>query len=157
MNGTIAERLSGFGRAYLDTMTVIYFIEEHPKYRGAVRPVFELLDSQRLTGLSSYLTLLEVLVQPVRQGRPDLAQQYRETLLEAPGFTLFPVDRRIAEQGAAIRAQYGFRTPDAIQLATAAEHGAQVFITNDAQLRRFQEVQVLVLDKFVTDHQETKE
>lgn len=100
MNGTIAERLAGCRKAHIDTMTVIYFIEEHPKYRLVVRPVFELLDSQKIAGLSSYLTLLEVLVQPIRQGRPDLARQYRDTLLRASGFTLFPVDQDIAEQGA---------------------------------------------------------
>ena len=148
MNGTIADRLRGMRRVHIDSMTVIYFIERNPVYRPVVRPLFELLDSQQLMGLSSYVTLLEVMVRPIREGRPDLARAYRDTLVESPGFALFPVDRSIAENGAEIRASYGFRTPDSIQLATALKHEAEAFVINDANLRRFDRLEVLVLDDF---------
>jgi predicted nucleic acid-binding protein len=130
-------------------MTFIYFIERHPTYRPILRPVFELLDRQSLFALSSYITLIEVLVQPIRKGRLDLAQQYRNVLVQAGNFTLFPIDQAIAEESAKIRAEHGFPTPDAIQLATALQQEAEVFVTNDNKLKRFNQLDVLVLDDFL--------
>ena len=50
-------------------MVLIYFVEEDPDYAPLVRAIFELLDGGQLLGCSSVLTLLEVLVQPLRAGR----------------------------------------------------------------------------------------
>jgi predicted nucleic acid-binding protein len=41
---------------------------------------------------------------------------------------------------------YNLRTPDAIQLATAQEAGAQYFLTNDRALARIPDMIVLLLD-----------
>jgi len=148
MNGIIADRLRRARRIHFDSMTLIYLIERHPSYGPLVREAFTLVDAGRCAGLSSFVTLLEVLVKPFRDKRDDLAQQYRDLLIGSRGFSLFPLDRRIAEDGAGIRARYGFRTPDAIQLATAVRHGADAFLTNDARLKSFDQLDVLVLDDF---------
>lgn len=148
MNGTITDRLRDAHRVHFDSMTLIYLIERHPSYGPLVREAFALVDSGRCAGLSSFVTLLEVLVKPFQDGRADLAQRYRDVLIGSRGFSLFPLDRWIAEEGAGIRARYGFRTPDAIQLATAKRHGADVFLTNDVRLKRFDQIEVLVLDDF---------
>lgn len=129
-------------------MTLIYLIERHSSYGPPAREAFALVDAGRCVGLSSYVTLLEVLVKPLRDGRADLAQQYRDLLIGSRGFSLFPLDRGIAEDGAGIRARYGFRTPDAIQLATAVRHGADAFLTNDEKLRNFDQLEVVVLGDF---------
>jgi len=44
-----------------------------------------------------------------------------------------------------IRAQYGFRTLDAIHLAAAVEDGCGTFLTNDARLHAFSGVAVEAL------------
>ncbi len=155
MNGAIAERLKGKRRVHVDSMVVIYFIERNPDFRPVVRPLFELLDAGELLGISSYITLLEILVHPIRKGNLGLAQQYRDTLVQSDNFSLFPVDQTIAEEGARIRARYEFRTPDAIQLATAVRQQADVFVTNDKQLKRFDRLEVLLIDDLViTDGQD---
>ncbi|WP_366556963.1 PIN domain-containing protein [Desulfosporosinus sp. BICA1-9] len=41
------------------------------------------------------------------------------------------IDQNIALQAAKLRASYGFKTPDALFLATAIEEKAEAFITND--------------------------
>ena len=156
MSGTIVDHLRGKRRIHIDSMVVIYFIEWHPTYGPLVRTIFELVDRRELVGLSSYITLLEIMVQPLRQGRSDLVKRYRDTLVESRRFSLFPVDQAVAEDGAEIRARYAFRTPDAIQLATAVLQRADVFVTNDTKLRRFDRVEVLVLDDFVEHPVETK-
>lgn len=145
---TIADRLRGMRRVHVDSMAIIYFIERHPVYGPVVRPLFELLAGDRLVGVSSTITLLEVMVHPIRQGRSDLALVYRDTL--ARHFALFPVDRTIAEGGAEIRAHYSFTTADAIQLATAVQHDANGFVTNDRGLERFDKLEILILDDYLT-------
>ena len=142
---TVGER----ERVFLDSMALIYFIENNATYLPQLLPVFERVDRGLITGLSSYITLLEVLVQPIRKQQADIARKYRETLTRGPNFTLFPVEESVAEKSAEIRARYNFRTPDAIQLATAELRGAECFITNDSQLKRFNGVEVLVLDDFI--------
>lgn len=149
MNGTIVERLKGKSRVCIDSMTLIYFIECHPTYLPIVRPLFELVHRGDLMGLCSYITLLEVLVRPLKEGRVDLARQYRDILVRSGSFSLFPVERAIAEGGAEIRAKYAVRVPDAIQLATASRQAADAFVTNDSKLKRFDRLEVLVLDDFV--------
>jgi predicted nucleic acid-binding protein len=150
MNGTIAKRLEKSRRVFLDSATFIYFIEEQERYLPVVRQVFYMVERGQVSAFSSYLSLLEVLVQPLKKQRPDLVQKYKGILSGARGLCLFPIDGRISEEGARIRAQYGFRTPDAIQLATALCHGADALVTNDEKMRRFKEVEVVLLEEFVS-------
>ncbi len=48
-----------------------------------------------------------------------------------------------------LRAQYGIKTPDALQFAGALFHGATKFVTNDADLKKVIEIDVLVIDDFI--------
>lgn len=65
------------------------------------------------------LTLLEVLVRPLEMGTTALADEFREALTSTATLRVMDIDRPIAERAATIRASYGYRTPDAIHLATA--------------------------------------
>jgi predicted nucleic acid-binding protein len=127
-------------------MAFVYFFERHATYRRLLRPLFESIDRGQVAAVSSYLTLLEVLVQPIRAGRFDLVRLYRDTLLRGRNFDLVPLDGAVAEQAAEIRALYGFRTPDSIQLATALRRRADLYVTNDRRLARFEGLTILVLD-----------
>jgi len=79
-----------------------------------------------------------------------LAQQYREILLYTHGLTVQAVTSAIAEEAARLRAAHAFRTPDAIQLATALAAGASSFLTNDAKLVRVPGLHVLIVDQLPT-------
>jgi predicted nucleic acid-binding protein len=118
----------------LDTAPLIYFIEKHPKYTPLVHPFFEAVERGDIQVVTSTLTLTEVLVHPLRQGDHKLVGQYSRILLNARNFTTLPVSPSIAAEAARIRAAYGARTPDAIQLATALNGGATAFLTNDVGL-----------------------
>lgn len=72
-----------------------------------------------------------------------IAQQYRDTLITAPGIELFDGTSTIAEQAAQLRAKYDLRTPDSIQLAMSIEFGADCFLTNDNKLKAVTEVTVV--------------
>ena len=117
-----------------DTAPLIYLIEENPTWLPVVLPFFEAITRGDLQGITSTVTLTEVLIHPLRRKDSSLAEKYRRVLLNARNVNVLPVSVAIAEQAALLRAQYGLRTPDAIQLATAIEAGASSFLTNDDQL-----------------------
>src|SRR5205823_2343575 len=95
---------------------------------------------------TSVITLTEVLVQPIRQGDARLEQEYRDLLINSADFEMFPINSVVAEDAADLRARYNLRTPDALQIAAALEAGCDAFLTNDAQLSRVTELQIMVLD-----------
>lgn len=130
----------------LDTAPLIYFIEQSPGRIEKLRPFFAAAGREHLRLTTSVVTLLEVLVQPLRNGREDLARAYRDILLRSPALRTIPIDRGAAEEAARLRAAYNLRTPDAIQVATAIQSGASHFLTNDAALARISGISVLVLD-----------
>jgi predicted nucleic acid-binding protein len=131
----------------LDTTPLIYFIEENPGYMDLVRPFFEALDRGEFTAVTSVVTLLEVLVHPLRHGDKELAEHYRAILLEAEGLRTVPLSAELAVEAARMRADHGLRTPDAVQLATVFHEGAAFFLTNDARLPSVPGMTMLFLDE----------
>jgi predicted nucleic acid-binding protein len=96
--------------------------------------------------VTSFITLVEVLVQPLRNGREDLVNAYRDILLRSPALRAIPFDRQAAEEAARLRAVHRLRTPDAIQVATASSRGPRIVLTNDAASHKISGISVLVLD-----------
>jgi len=133
----------------LDTAPLIYFIEEHPTYLPILDSFFEKLDKGSIRVVTSVITLSEVLAKPLRDGETELAQQYRDILLNAEGLITVEVSVAIAEKAAQLRSQYSLRTPDAIQIATALQSGATALITNDIRWPVLSNLQILVLDKLI--------
>ena len=122
----------------LDTAPLIYFIEDHPSFAGHLAPFFEAVDQGRIRVVTSVVTLAEVLVRPLRERQMELVERYRDILLSSVGFDTIPVAAEIAERAAQLRADYGLRAPDAIQLATAISAGATVGITRRRPLKEFE-------------------
>ncbi len=91
------------------------------------------------------MTLLEVLVHPLRSNNTELAAEYRDILLNS-NLTTLEVSSAIAEQAAQLRAAHNIRTPDAIQISAAIEAGATHFLTNDIRLPDIPSIQILSLD-----------
>jgi predicted nucleic acid-binding protein len=138
--------LGGVTRLGLDTSPVIYLIERHPRYAALVATIFrEMLDHGR-RGVTSFITLTEVLVQPIRRMDAELANTYRRFLIYSDYLDVVPITESAAVLAAAMRASYGLKLPDALQLAVAREAGCEAFLTNDLTLRRVTELRILVLD-----------
>jgi predicted nucleic acid-binding protein len=134
---------------FIDTAPLIYFIEKHPAYLNVLKPVFTSINAGRIKGLTSTITLLEVLVHPLRMGNEKLARLYREILLDSQGMISYEITHAITEKAAHLRAKYSFKTPDAIQLAACSVHQADFFLTNDSDLKKAEGITVLVLDDYV--------
>ncbi len=142
----IGGALSGVTKLGIDTQIVIYFVEVHPKYEKLVTEVFQCIAENTFTGVTSVITLIEVLIHPIRQGNIRLQQEYRDLLLHSSNFQMITIDTAIAERAAEIRTRYNLRIPDALQVATALAAGCEAFLTNDAKLKPVKELHVLLLD-----------
>lgn len=132
----------------LDTAPLIYFIEENPTYLEAVRLFFEAMDRGDFAVVTSTITLLEMLVHPLRSNNRELAAEYRDILLNSRLMTM-EVSNTVAEQAARLRATHNIRTPDAIQISAALNAGASHFFTNDVRLPAISSIQIISLDSLI--------
>jgi len=133
----------------IDTGPFIYYIEENRRFLSACEALFTPVQEGKMEIVTSIITLLEVLVQPLRRGRRDLALMYRNLLLNSEGVTTVNLSPLIAEEAARLRAQYGILTPDAIQLATAIISGSNAFVTSDKKLKRIKNIPVIHIEEFI--------
>jgi predicted nucleic acid-binding protein len=105
------------------------------------------LSSGAILGVTSVVTLAEVLVAPLARGDLQLAAQYRAIFDYGGSLRLEPITRMTAERAADLRVRYRLRLGDALQVALALQAGCEAFLTNDLTLKRVSELQVLVLDE----------
>jgi predicted nucleic acid-binding protein len=124
----------GPGPVAVDTAAFIYLIEEHPVFLAAVRSLFARADRGETEIVTSAVTLLEVLVVPYRSGNEALAARYEAILTRSRGIRLVELDRVQLRTAAQLRARYGSRTPDALQLAAALTTRCSALVTNDRRL-----------------------
>lgn len=130
-----------------DTTPIIYFVEANPNYDALVTDVFRRVDKGLVQGITSAISVCEVLIVPMRNADVALQAAYKDLLLNSAHFETVPVTADVAELGASLRATYKLRTPDALQIACAIDSGCDVFLTNDMALKRVSEIRVLVLDE----------
>ena len=140
----------GRGPVALDTAVFIYFVEEDPVFVDLVQELLAEVAAGRLGAVTSALTLLEVLVVPLRSGNRPLAERYEALLTRSRGLRMAPLDLAQLRAAAQIRATYpGIRTPDALQLAAALTAGCTALVTNDRRLPSIPGLTVLKLSSWV--------
>ena len=124
---------------------MIYYIEDGNAY---VLPLSELFDGKnRCRFAASVITLSEVLVMPLREGKTELAAQYENILTHTSNIDFYEINVAIAKESARLRAKYTLKTPDAIQLATARYSCADYFLTNDYKLKVVKDMRIVTLDE----------
>jgi len=132
-----------------DTMVFIYHLQEHPRYISATQVILDAWEAGSHQGVTSIISLAEVLVKPLRDGNDVAAEDYRRLLTTFPNLRLCDVSRSIAEAAARLRAAHGQPMPDMIQVATAVMAGATGFVSNDPAFKRIKDLEILILDDVV--------
>lgn len=120
-------------RIFLDTNFFIYLIQGTGPQSLRTKYLLNAFSFRRDEILTSVMSLGELLVQPIRAGDRALVQRYR-MILRSPGITVLPFIENAVEAFARIRGDKSIKPPDAIQLATAATAGCDLFLTNDQRL-----------------------
>jgi predicted nucleic acid-binding protein len=137
--------LRGHRTVLIDTSVWIYHLEGSDEFARPAADVLDVVESGRVRGLASELTLLELLVRPLSVRRQDVADHYELLLDQFPNLELVPADRAVLVEAAGLRAQHRLRTPDSIVLATGLLHGATLAVTNDAAWRSVRGLEVVLL------------
>jgi len=133
---------------FIDTAPLIYFIEGSSIYQNLLTQFFLAIDNGEFSLISSSITLLEVLVKPIKSNEIDIVESYKNILTKSAGIEIIKINIPIAIKAAEIRAKYNLKTPDAIQVATAIENRADYFFTNDEKLKVVDEITVICLKDF---------
>jgi predicted nucleic acid-binding protein len=145
--GQITGRLAAHATIGLDTSIFIYHMEAHPAYQPLTQELLAGVESGRWSAVTSVITIMELTVRPWQLDRPEVARAYETLLVHFPHLVLLEVNRDTARRAAQLRAHYRVRPVDALQVATALDHGATAFVTNDHALKRLAPVlDVVTLD-----------
>lgn len=102
-----------------------------------------------MRGVISPVTLAETLIHPFRNNDQKLIDLFFALLTRGPSIRFVPTNEAISLRASQIRAKYNVHLLDAIQLATAIETECGAFLTNDVQLKRVEEIEVIVLQEQV--------
>ena len=134
---------------YLDANAFIYQFEDFGNLSAAVQPLFDQFDRGALRGVSSEITLGELLVKPLRDAKSAAVTEY-VSLFDNPALLhVVPVNRRVILDAAGHRARMAtLRLPDALHVASYSAGGCQTFVTNDQRLRNVTGVHALLISDF---------
>mgnify|MGYP001592427599 FL=1 len=133
-----------FRQVGLDSNIFSYQFHQHPVFGPISKQIFDLLSTDKLKAVTSFITLTEILSV---KASPAKIKELEKLFLDTPNLNTFEVNQEIAVNAAKIRRKYGFRLPDAIQLATAKLNKAKAFISNDERLKRFKELNVILINE----------
>ena len=128
-------------RVYLDTAPIIYLVERVEPFASITQ---QRLGQPGVVQVCSDLSRLECRVKPLREGDTALLADYDDYFVLTVS-EIVPLSRKVVDRATDLRARYGFKTPDALQLAAAIEGGCDVFLTNDHRLDRCSEIRVDVI------------
>jgi predicted nucleic acid-binding protein len=129
---------------FLDTNIVIYAVENPPIHGPKANARLATARTAGDVFMISDLVRMEVLVGPLKHGDTTLEADYG-AFFTASGMTVVGITAAVCDLAARIRATHNFKSMDALQLAAAVVHGADVFLTADARLSSFTSLTVEIL------------
>jgi predicted nucleic acid-binding protein len=148
---SLREILDGYRLVFLDTMVFSYQLANHPRYAPLTSVVLNAVESGQIAGLTSTITLAEILTLPAKAGDQQAIRDYELYLTHFPNLDVVSLDTALARETARVRAATGLRTPDAIQVATARLAHADAIVTNDRRWAgRVTDPALVMLDSYLT-------
>jgi predicted nucleic acid-binding protein len=99
----------------LDTSIFIYQLEANPRYLPLTDNIFSWLERKDSRGVTSTITMTELLVQPYRNSDQLLVDEFYGLLSTYPNLAWIAPDLEIADLAARLRGRHNLRTPDALQ------------------------------------------
>lgn len=134
-------------KIFLDTTPLIYLLDNDSNFGVKTAQILSLLESENKTFISSVITCTKYLVIPYRTDNLEKIDAFGELIVNCP-IVLYPITNNIANKAAKIRGQYHFKTMDSLQLAVACSENCDIFLTNDKELKKFDEVRCVTVEEF---------
>ncbi len=118
-------------RLLLDTTVLAAFFDaSHSTHPVAAYILKELVATGRNPAVLSMVTVMEILVRPMRATPPG-HHTVLGFLRTYPNLTCVPVDLQVAQEAARLRADQRFAPPDALIVATGLATQVRHLVTND--------------------------
>ena len=147
--GALADELQLHRLVGFDSSPFIYQFENAPLFADITTAAFDALAAGSIRGITSTLTLLEIIVRLLQLGRQDIADHYERLVGAVPNLEIVDISRPVMRRAAELRAAHEWRLADALQIAACVSAGATAFLTNDRRLRDVPGLRILALADFV--------
>ncbi len=132
---TLLQAIADGDRILLDTSVLAaYFDRTETSHPVARYVVDELVGSGRNPGMVSMVTVMEILIRPIR-ATPQAHHTVLGFLRSQPHLVLVPIDEQVAQEAAHLRAARRFGTPDALVVGTGIASQVHHLVTNDLAWR----------------------
>jgi predicted nucleic acid-binding protein len=120
-------------KIFWDTNLFIYLWEKK-SFQSEMKRLTDFIEKGDHVLMTSLLTVGEILVHPLKMGRPDLQIHYLNAFQKVE---VISFDLNCARHFSVLRSNYStLRAPDAIQLSCAAISSCDLFLTNDDRLSK---------------------
>lgn len=135
-------------RLHLDPCVIAYHMIALSPFVELTRLLFAGLRSEQLRAQTSAISFYQLLTEPYRRGRDDLALQAYKYLSGQRGLEIVPVTGAVARQAAEVQARLGGSHERSIQIATALRRGVRAYVTDRTALRRVAGMEVINLGDY---------
>jgi len=143
----LREELKKHSKVFVDTPAFLYFFEENPDWLDLTITIFELAEEKEIKIITSSITVLEVLTGLEKEGSDKDKEEFKNMINDF-GVEVVGFKEKHATTAAYLRVEYNLKSPDAIQLAIAIEEDIAAFVTNDQQLTKINESEVIYLGSY---------
>ncbi len=129
---------------YCDSCVLIYWLDQVGPFHLRARSRFQALEAAKDRMAITHLTRLECRVGPWKRKEPAVLAVF-DNFFARPDVQLLPITAAVFDRATQLRAEQGFKTPDALHLAAAIEASCDIFLTNDTRLSKCPDITIEVL------------
>jgi predicted nucleic acid-binding protein len=139
-------------RVYLDSNVFIAAMENPGAHSDHAWWIINAIEESQIVGVTSEITLAEILVKPIELGDRDLAAAYEQMIMPGVNFEVLQVRREILVGAAQMRVRRSsMRLPDAIHISTALASRCSHFVSDDQRLHSIESLKTLSVNPFTLD------
>jgi predicted nucleic acid-binding protein len=131
---TLERDVAGGESLLLDASTLIAYLEGNERTSPIASEILDMYVAPgRNSAIVSMVTVMEVLVKPLRQTVPGPFRHTLDLLQHFPNLRLTEIDLPVAQEAASLRAYFYLSPPDALVIATGVIAQVKYLVTNDRQ------------------------
>lgn len=141
------ERIENSRILFLDEMPVRRLLEFRSEFYPVMLRVLDIAYARGIQMVASPITLSNFSQRAYERNEPVLAREYREFFTRSSQLSLREVDAEVALVAAKFRAERHLELADALQMATAYVCGADLVLTENAELLELAGMNVVLLSE----------
>ncbi len=141
----IVTKIKGHNVIGLDAGVFILHFKGDPTYHPTTTKILSLIEAGQVKGVTSILTLFDLLEGPKRAKNFELVEKYTFLLATFPNLLVVPIDQEVVAFASTIKVEYKLSSPTAIQVASAILKDATIFITIDESMTQMRTILEIIV------------